>query len=494
MRESGILMHITSLPGPYGIGSLGAPARAFVDFLAAAGQSWWQVLPLNPTGFGNSPYQALSSFAGNPYLLDLEELAGAGLLTRQELDGARWQGWADRVDYGYLYDTRQRLLRQAASRLQPDAGYEDFCRRQDWLADYALFQALKEHFGGGSWLSWPEELRRRQPAALAQWQRQLHEEIGCHQKVQYLFFRQWQALRSYAAGKGIQFIGDVPIYVPLDSADVWANPELFWLDAENRPVQVAGVPPDAFNADGQLWGNPLYDWSRHRQTGYDWWIRRLRAAGQMYQMIRLDHFRGFVGYWAVPAGEKTAKFGAWQPGPGLDFLQAVRQRLPELQFLAEDLGYLTPQVRQLQQEAGMPGMRVLEFAFDSPGENQDLPHCYPEACVCYTGTHDNPPVGQWLRELAPASLARARAYLGLNDREGEIWGVIRGGMASVAQLFVAQMQDYLELGREGRMNSPGTCSSEHWAWRAGAQVYSPELAGRIRAVTQRYGRCSRIEP
>lgn len=492
MRESGILMHITSLPGPYGIGSLGAPARAFVDFLEAAGQSWWQVLPLNPTGFGNSPYQALSSFAGNPYLLDLEELSF--LLTRRELEDARYPGRADRVDYGYLYDTRQRLLHQAVSRLEPDGDYGDFCRRQDWLADYALFQALKEHFGGGSWLQWPQELRHRQPESLDRYREQLHQEVDYHQKVQYLFFRQWQALREYAAHKGIRFIGDVPIYVPLDSADVWANPELFWLDGENRPVQVAGVPPDAFNADGQRWGNPLYDWQKHRQTGYDWWIRRLRAAGRMVQMIRLDHFRGFSDYWAVPAEEKTARHGVWQPGPGLDFLQTVRQKLPELQFLAEDLGYLTRQVRLLRQAAGMPGMRVLEFAFDAPEENDDLPHRYIEQCVCYTGTHDNPPLGQWLRELEPERLARARAYLGLNDREGEIWGVIRGGMASVAQLFVAQMQDYLELGRESRMNLPGTCSPEHWAWRVGAQACSPELARRIRAVTRRYGRCPRTEP
>ena len=336
MRESGILMHITSLPGPYGIGSLGAPARAFVDFLSAAGQSWWQVLPLNPTGFGNSPYQALSSFAGNPYLLDLEELSF--LLTRRELEDARYPGRADRVDYGYLYDTRHRLLHQAVSRLQPDGDYGDFCRRQDWLADYALFQALKEHFGGGSWLGWPEELRHRQPESLERYREQLQQEIDYHQKVQYLFFRQWQALREYAANKGIRFIGDVPMYVPLDSADVWANPELFQLDGENRPVQVAGVPPDAFNADGQRWGNPLYDWQKHRQTGYDWWIRRLRAAGRMVQMIRLDHFRGFSDYWAVPAEEETARHGVWQPGPGLDFLQTVRQKLPELQFLAEDAG------------------------------------------------------------------------------------------------------------------------------------------------------------
>ena len=489
MRESGILMHITSLPGPYGIGTMGKEAYAFVDFLWKAGQSYWQILPLTPTGYGDSPYQSFSACAGNHYLIDLDTLAAEKLLKKQEIRDIPWGDNPERVDFGAMYAHRMGVLRLAYRRFQPDADYGAFVEENgDWLPDYALFMALKERCGGVPWLDWPEPLRLREAAALEEKRRELSEEIGLQYFVQYEFARQWKALRKYAAGKGIRIIGDVPIYVPLDSADVWANPELFQLDENRRSQKVAGCPPDAFTADGQLWGNPIYDWKKMADTGYAWWIQRLKAAGKLYDVIRIDHFRGFESYWSVPAGDKTARNGAWVRGPGMDFVRAIQKALPGLSCIAEDLGYITPEVRRLQLDSGYPGMKVLEFAFDSREESNYMPHLYPVDSVCYTGTHDNVTLKQWLEEAAPGDVACAKAYLGLNRQEGYIRGMIRGCMSSVSRLCVVQMQDYLELGKEARMNFPGTLSSDNWTWRAKKGFDSDALAARIRETTRLYGR------
>ncbi len=489
MRKSGILMHITSLPSPYGIGSMGKNAYEFVDFLCEAGQSYWQVLPLNPTGFGDSPYQSFSTFAGNHYLIDLDILIREGLLEREEVESVAWSRAEDRVDFGCMYENRCKILRLAYERFQPNEAYRQFvAENADWLEDYALFMALKEKYHGASWQKWSVSLMLRMPVMLFSYKEQLKDTIEFHCFLQYTFFQQWTALRSYANEKGIQIIGDVPIYVPLDSVDVWSNRSLFLLNANGYPTAVAGCPPDSFTADGQLWGNPLYDWDVMKKTGFAWWIRRLSAAAKMYDVVRLNHFRGFESYWAVPAGAKTAAGGAWQKGPGLDYIQAIRVALPELNFIAEDLGYVTPQVRQLQLDSGYPSMKVLQFAFDSREESDYLPHTYPENSVCYVGTHDNQTVVQWLQEAAEADVALAKKYLGLNEEEGFAWGMIRGSMGSVSRLCIIQMQDYLELGAFARMNFPGVLSSDNWTWRARKGFLTEELTKRIYELTKRYGR------
>ncbi len=488
MRESGILLHITSLPSPYGIGTMGADAYRFVDFLHKAGQSCWQLLPLNPTGFGDSPYQAFSSSAGNHYLLDLDTLVREGLLEEAEITALPWGSDPKRVDFGAMYAYRLPVLRKAFARFRPDEGYRDFCSQNPWLPDYCLFMALKEHFGGAPWLQWPKALRLHEAEALEQMRRELKDTVDFHGFLQYTFFRQWKALRAYAAGKGIRIIGDVPIYVPLDSVDVWSDPELFLLDENRRPEAVAGCPPDAFTADGQLWGNPIYNWEKMKQTGYAWWLRRLGAAEKMYDVVRIDHFRGFESFWSVPAGDKTARNGKWVKGPGMAFISAVKQAFPRLDFIAEDLGYMTKEVRQLQLDSGYPGMKVMEFAFDSREASDYLPHLYPVDSVCYTGTHDNVTLKQWLEETDPQDVDYARRYLGLNEEEGCIAGIIRGAMGSVSRLCVVQMQDYLELGKESRMNFPGTLSSDNWTWRAEKGFDSDALAQRIGKTTALYGR------
>ncbi len=488
MRSSGILMHISSLPGPYGIGTMGRDAYEFVDFLHAAGQKYWQILPLNPTGCGNSPYQSCSAYAGNPYLIDLALLVEEGLLQSGEIEDFFWGEKEERVDFGALYQNRRTVLKMAFARFSPAADYAAFAQENPWLREHCLFMAVKDSLGGLSWQEWPEGLKKREPEALAAKEQELSDELEFQIFLQYLFFRQWRALREYAREKGVGIIGDVPIYVPLDSADVWVEPELFLLDGELRPTQLAGCPPDAFTEDGQLWGNPIYDWPKHKVTGFDWWLRRLRGAAKLYDVIRIDHFRGFESYWSVPAGADTARIGEWIKGPDHDFIDALRRAMPEQAFIAEDLGYVTREVRQLQLDSGYPGMKVLQFAFDSREESDYLPHRYGENSVCYTGTHDNMTARQWLEEAGAGDVAAAKAYLGLNEEEGFVWGMIRGGMGSVSKLFVAQMQDYLQLGREGRMNLPGTLSDDNWTWRAAPGFAERRLAEKIGAATRRYGR------
>ena len=491
MRKSGILMHISSLPGGYGVGIMGAAAYAFVDFLVAAGQSCWQILPLSPTGYGDSPYQSFSTFAGNPYLIDLDTLIEEGLLLPGELEGIDWGADPGRVDYGKLYNERARLLKLAFSRFEETGEFREFVRDNSlWLEDYALFMAIKEHFRGRDWQNWSVSLLMRLRPVMEAYREELRESIHFQYFVQYEFFRQWRALRSYANSKGIRIIGDVPIYVPLDSADVWANPELFQLDASRRPTVVAGCPPDGFSTDGQLWGNPIYDWDKMRDERYHWWIRRMKAAAKMYDVVRFDHFRGFESYWAVPAGAMTAAAGAWRKGPGMDFVGAINRALPDLSIIAEDLGFVTEEVKQLLSDSGYPGMKVMEFAFDTrePSAKDYLPHCYPENSVVYTGTHDNLTLKQWFDEAADEDIENAVRYLGLNEQEGYVWGMIRGAMGSVSRLCIIQMQDYLEVGREGRMNHPGTLTSANWTWRARPGFASDALAKKIRTATELYGR------
>ena len=489
MRKSGILMHVTSLPSPYGIGSMGKCAYEFVDFLCQAGQSYWQVLPLNPTGYGDSPYQSFSSYAGNHYLIDLDMLIGEGLLTQEEVDGVDWGCDDSRVDFGRMYADRSKILYLAYQRFTPDQQYQRFvAENAGWLEDHALFMSLKELNNGRPWYEWSISLMMRIPEIIQSVRQDNDDTIRFHRFLQYQFFRQWKALRRYANEKGIKIIGDVPIYVPLDSVDVWSHPELFQLDANCRPTAVAGCPPDSFTADGQLWGNPLYDWVKMANTDFAWWVDRLAAAAKMFDAVRLDHFRGFESYWAVPAGDKTAVGGSWQKGPGEAYIRAIQTALPDLEFIAEDLGYVTPEVRRLQELSGYPGMKVLQFAFDSRESADYLPHTYPVNSVCYTGTHDNLTLAQWLQEADPQDIALAKAYLGLNEEEGPVWGMIRGGMGSVSRLCVIQMQDYLELDGSARMNFPGTLSSDNWTWRAGKDMISGSLAERILQITRRYGR------
>ena len=486
MRESGILMHITSLPGPYGIGAMGKSAYAFVDFLEKAGQSYWQILPLSPTGYGDSPYQAFSTFAGNHYLIDLDALIQEGLLTGEEVNAVSWNDSEERVSFQKLFENRLPLLRLAFRRFAPDESYQSFvAQNEDWLPDYGLFMALKEAFHGRDWQNWSVSLLMRLPNVLEGYRQELDEEIRFHWFLQYTFFRQWEALRRYANGKGIRIIGDVPIYVPLDSADVWSEPELFLLDKSRRPKLVAGCPPDSFSADGQRWGNPIYNWAKMKENGYAWWIRRLTAAAKMYDVVRFDHFRGFESYWAIPAEEPTAVNGSWQKGPGMDFIGAVQKALPELRFIAEDLGYVTPEVKQLLEDSGYPGMKVIQFAFDSREPGDYLPHNYTHNSVCYSGTHDNMTMAQWFQNADPKDVADAVAYLKLTLEEGYVAGMIRGAMDSVSKLCVVQLQDYLELGEEARMNFPGTLSSANWTWRATPGSISDTLAERIFAVTER---------
>ncbi len=488
MRKSGILMHISSLPGPYGIGCMGKSAYQFVDFLYEAGQSYWQILPLSPTGYGDSPYQSFSTFAGNHYLIDLEELIDQGLLERHEVDAIQWDT-GNRVDYGRLYESRTALLRLAYQRFVPSQDYSSFLEEnKEWLTDYALFMALKERFHGKDWQSWSLSLMLRLPDMVEAYRKELKESIDFQCFLQHRFFHQWESLRRYANSKGIRIIGDVPIYVPLDSADVWANPGLFQLNENCQPKMVAGCPPDSFSADGQLWGNPLYDWKKMQADGYSWWIRRLAAAAKMYDVVRLDHFRGFESYWTIPARDQTAAGGRWEKGPGMGFIHAIQKALPDLDFIAEDLGYVTPEVRQLQEASGYPGMKVIQFAFDSREEGNYLPHTYPENSFCYSGTHDNPTLLQWLTDASAKDVQTARAYLGLNPLEGDVWGMIRGCMASVSKTCIIQMQDYLTLGAEARMNAPGTLTCKNWTWRAEPGFMTPELARTIREVTCRYGR------
>ena len=490
MRGCGVLMHITSLPGPYGVGTMGRQAFAFADFLKAAGQSCWQVLPLNPTGYGDSPYQSCSAYAGSHYLIDLDLLVEEGLLKGEEIEAFPWYRREDKVDFGLLHSSRLKVLRLAFARFVPGAEYREFVTEsRDWLPDFALYMALKDRFGGDPWYLWPDPLKFRKPDALENARKGMERQIGFYCFVQFLFHRQWTALRRYVNGLGIRIIGDVPIYVPRDSVEVWTEPELFQLEKDLTPTAVAGCPPDAFTEDGQLWGNPLYRWEVMEADGFSWWIRRLKAAGQRFDCVRLDHFRGFEGYWSVPFGDKTARNGQWVKGPGEAFVLALKKHLPRLSMIAEDLGYVTREVARLRDLSGYPGMKVLSFAFDSREPSDYLPHTYTANTVCYTGTHDNVTMRQWFDTASPEAADYAKEYMAISQGESPVWGMIRTAYACVSDLCVIPMQDLLELGAEARMNFPGTLSDSNWTWRLKNGIIPKNLAPRLKKLARLYARC-----
>ena len=483
-------MHISSLPSPYGIGTLGKAAYEFADFLHAAGQHYWQILPIGPTSYGDSPYQSFSTCAGNPYFIDLDTLVEEGLLLQEEVDAVDWSEDQSRVDYGFQNWVRFDLLHKAYRRGwdAEEGALRQFRNENPWVEDYALYMAVKRSRDMKSWEHWPEEIRLRRPGAAETYGTVLADDVNFFIFIQLLFYRQWNKLRDYVHSLGMEIIGDLPIYVPYDSCDVWSNPHLFQLDEQGLPVGVAGCPPDYFAADGQLWGNPLYNWDAMKADGYAWWKQRIAGAGRLFDVIRIDHFRGLESYWFVPYGDETARNGHWVKGPGYDFIHALHETFPNLHLIAEDLGFLTEEVIRLQRDSGYPGMKVLEFAFDPREPSNYLPHRYEHNCICYSGTHDNETLAQWMAQISPETMAYMMEYLGVTEEKDCIWGILRAGMASVADTFIAQIQDYLELGGESRMNEPGTLSAANWSWRVDKALLTPELAARIRRMTKLYER------
>ena len=491
MITSGVLMPISSLPSPYGIGTMGKAARKFVDFLVKGGQTYWQILPICPTSYGDSPYQSFSSFAGNPYFIVLEYLCKDKLLTKAECESFDWGGSEQYVDYGTMYVSRYALLKKAYARFvkKTPADFAAFCKKEaDWLEDYALFMALKDANGGVAWLEWDNDIKRRKPSALDKAKKQYADDIEFYKMLQYLFFKQWKELKAYANEKGIQIIGDVPIYVAGDSADVWANPKQFYLDKDLNPIEVAGCPPDAFSADGQLWGNPLFRWSTMKKDDYAWWTKRIQAMASLYDIVRIDHFRGFDSYYAIPAGDKTAKNGNWKKGPGMDLFNKLEEKLGRLPIIVEDLGFLTPSVIKLLKDSGFPGMKVIQFAFDSREGSDYLPHTYPTHCVVYTGTHDNDTAMGWMKTAPKASVKFAKEYLNLTQEEGYNWGMMRAAWSSVADMAIVPIQDLLGLGSEARINTPSTLGN-NWKWRATEDQITNALAKKLYRYMEMYGRC-----
>jgi 4-alpha-glucanotransferase len=491
-RASGVLAHPTSFPGPHGIGDLGESAFRFVDWLALAGQRLWQVLPLSPTGFGDSPYASPSAFAGNPLLISLDWLAGEGLLGDGDL-GTVPEVAPHEVDFGRVIAFKLPLLRRAFDRFRAGAAsgqrpdFEAFCRDEaGWLDDYALFMAVKDLHRGAPWVDWPDAIALRRADALEDWRARLRAEVRYHQFVQFQFRRQWRELRRYANERGVRIVGDLPIFVAHDSADVWAHRDLFRLDASGRPTTVAGVPPDAFTDDGQLWGNPLFAWDRLAATDYGWWIDRVRAALALVDLLRIDHFRGFAAAWVVPADAPTAASGRWERGPGSAVFAAVRRALGDLPFLVEDLGLITPDVHALRDELGLPGMKVLHFAFDSGPENAYLPHSYPHACVVYPATHDNQTTIGWFQSRPEWERQAIQRYLG-RDGSDIAWDLIRLALASVANTAIVPLQDVMRLGDEARMNTPGRPAG-NWGWRYLPHQLHPGLAAGLGELTATYGR------
>ena len=494
-RAAGILLSVSSLPGRFGIGCFSKSAYDFVDWLKEAGQTYWQILPLGPTSYGDSPYQSFSTFAGNPYFISLDELIEEGVLTEKECKNADFGKKADDIDYEKIYKKRYPLLRKAyeRSRVSENPDYVRFVEENRWwLSDYALFMAVKDRFEGTPWTEWAEDIRLRWQNAMDYYRRELYYDIEFQQYLQYKFFSQWRRLKAYANEKGIRIIGDIPIYVAMDSADAWAHPELFQLDENNVPTAVAGCPPDGFSADGQLWGNPLYRWDYHKNTGYDWWMSRMWYCFQMYDVVRIDHFRGFDEYYSIPFGSENAKNGHWEKGPGIDLFRCMERRLGRHEVIAEDLGYVTDSVRELVRESGFPGMKVLEFAFDSRDSgsaNDYLPHNYIENSVAYTGTHDNETVTGWFKSITKEERQMARDYLCDQHTPAEelYQSFIALVMRSSSRMCIVPMQDYMGLDNRCRMNQPSTLG-KNWKWRLVKGDLSEELKEEILAVTKRYGR------
>ncbi len=493
-RASGILMPVASLPSKYGIGAFSQSAYDFVDFLAEAGQRYWQILPLGPTGYGDSPYQSFSTFAGNPYFIDLERLAAEGLLTEEECESFDFGKNPEQIDYEKMYRNRFEALRLAFGRSSygSEKRYQEFLEKNRlWLDDYCLFMAVKNHFHGSSWNTWDEDIRFRKGEALEKYSFLLKDEVGFFRFQQYEFQKQWFDLKTYANGRGVKIIGDIPIYVAFDSADTWAAPGLFQFDEKGQPTGVAGCPPDGFSATGQVWGNPLYDWEHHKREDYSWWMQRMEHCFKLYDVVRVDHFRGFDEYFFVPYGADTAAGGHWVKGPGIELFRTMKEKLGELPIIAEDLGFLTDTVIKLVEDSGFPGMKVLEFAFDSREKSNYLPYTYTRNCVAYTGTHDNQTIKGWFDTLPPEDYEHLKAYLHLSkDDEREIaWKMIRVVFESVADTAIIPMQDFLELGDEARINVPSRLGG-NWCWRMRPDVLTEELKEKIRSFTKLYGRCS----
>lgn len=495
MRKSGVLLPIFSLPGQYGIGCFSREAEKFVDFLRDAHQAYWQILPIGPTGYGDSPYQSFSTFAGNPYFIDPEQLIAEGLLTKEECDAADPGGRNDRIDYGKLYANRLPLLRKAAARshFDSDPAFEDFrAGNSYWLDDYALFMAVKDAHGGKPLEEWEEDIAGHETQAVERWREKLKDDVRFYEFVQFEFSREWKKLKQYANDAGIRIIGDIPIYVSADSSDFWAHRELFKLDGRGRIREIAGVPPDGFSADGQLWGNPLYDWPYHEKTHFSWWLKRIGKCLELYDVLRIDHFRGFDEYFAIPASDNTAKYGHWEKGPGMALFKAIKETFGDPEIIAEDLGYLTDSVRKLVRDTGYPGMKVLEFAFDSrdsSGANNYLTYNYDKNCVVYTGTHDNETVRGWIDSIQPAEQQLVRDYLDVvtDDPMEIVDRMVIMAQSSVAKLCIIPLQDYLGLDNSARINHPSTMGA-NWQWRLDGNLLTEKLQKKIYRMTRLYGR------
>jgi 4-alpha-glucanotransferase len=474
---------VSSLPSPYGIGTFGKAAFEWIDFLHEAKQGYWQVLPLSPTGFGDSPYQSFSAFAKNPYFIDLDILCEEGLLLPSEFADIRWGRSDKQVDYATLYQYREGVLRKAFSRFTDAALLDDFATAHSWFDDYGLFMAIKNLQGQKSWQQWDEPLRLRDPGTLVGIRKELAEDIRYHAFVQYQFERQWRAVHEYANNKGVRIIGDVPIYVALDSADVWSSPELFQLDDNYAPTEIAGCPPDGFSAEGQVWGNPLYNWEAIAKTAFLWWIQRLESNFDLYDMVRIDHFRGLESYYAIPYGSKSAKDGQWKPGPGMLFVNAIKEALPYAHIIAEDLGFLTEGVQKLLKDSGYPGMKLIQFAFDSRASESDQPDSYEKNMVVYPGTHDNDTIRGWSKTAPRASVKSAMKYFGIWRKRLLPGKMIDLAMQCPADLIVIPLQDWLELGSEARMNTPSSTGGNNWRWRLEKKALTRELASHIAEKT-----------
>ncbi len=493
MRESGILLPIFSLPSKYGIGCFSKEAYRFIDFLKKAELHYWQVLPMGQTGYGDSPYQSFSAFAGNPYFIDLETLIHHGLLTEEECDAVDFGSKQNDIDYEKLYYGRYMLLQRAYERSshKEEGKYHKFLKNnKEWLEDYALYRAIKTYFNEKPWVEWEEDIRTRKKSAIKKYKEMLKKEIDIVRFQQYIFWRQWKKLKKYANKRGVRIIGDIPIYVAFDSVDSWAHQELFQLDKNGYPTRVAGCPPDAFSEKGQLWGNPLYRWEKHKETGYQWWLARIRQCFQLYDVVRIDHFRGFDEYYSIPYGDKTAEFGTWEKGPGYSLFKTIKKKLGKVDIIAEDLGFLTDSVFELVEKTGFPGMKILEFAFDSREDSDYLPHNYEKNCVVYTGTHDNEPIQSFVSSIQKEDLSFALKYMNVRE-DGNFrnihWNFIRLALSSTANLVIIPMQDYLGLGAESRINTPSTLG-QNWRWRMGKEMLSPELAKKIRKWNSIYRR------
>ncbi len=489
-RGSGVLMHISSLPGPYGIGTLGKNAYQFIDFLREAGQSYWQILPVCPTSYGDSPYQSFSTFAGNPYFIDFELLEKDGLISKSDYEGIDWGSNKSYVDYGLLYVKRHELFAKIQEYFEKNtpADYKAFCKKNAWwLNDFALFMAVKDAHNGIAFLEWEDDIRMREEKAVKEWTKKCARRIEYYKMLQYLFFKQWNDLRAYAAKNDIKIIGDIPIYVAADSADVWTHPENFKLNKKRVPVEVAGCPPDAFTELGQLWGNPVYNWKQHKADGYGWWKQRLKASLEIYDILRIDHFRGFESFYTIKYGMPDAKLGVWRKGPGANLFKEVKNEFGDVPIIAEDLGFMTDEVRAMLKKCAFPGMKVVQFGFDGTADNAYLPDNYPENSIVYTGTHDNDTILGWTETGSPNEVENAMKYLKVEEKADVREAMMKAALNSKSFVCVLTMQDLIGLGHEARMNTPSTVG-DNWKWRATEKQITKKIAAWLKKATEEAGR------